>query len=78
MVDTPFLYGSYVTKSPPLTHMICILLGRREEFVKNELILENEDANEEDSHENGDLNKDEVEEEEDADFQSDTAPLISQ
>ena len=65
-------------KSPPLTNMICILLGRREEFVKNELILENEDTNEEDSHENGDLNKDEVEEEEDDDFHTDTAPLISQ
>ena len=66
------------TKIPPLTNMICILLGRREEFVKNELILENEDANEEDSHENGDLNKDEVEEEEDDDFHTDTAPLISE
>ena len=66
------------TENPPLTHNICILLGRREEFVKNELILENEDANEEDSQENGDLNRDEVEEEEDDDFHTDTAPLISQ
>ena len=46
--------------------------------MKNELILENEDANEQDSHENGDLNKDEVEEEEDDDLHTDTAPLISQ
>ena len=66
------------TNNPPLTDMICILLGRREEFVKNELILENEDTNEEDSHENGDLNRDEVEEEKDDDFHTDTAPLISQ